>query len=64
MHKNMPATTWQTWVHVFNFFTCLLDRGGSKSTFLAYSLISSSHLEASSKSCVTIMTILPFLDNL
>lgn len=34
------------------------------STFLAYSLISSSHLEASSKSCVTIMTILPFLDNL
>lgn len=30
MHKNMPATTWQAWVHVFNFFTCLLDRGGSK----------------------------------
>lgn len=31
MHKNMPATTWQAWVHVFNFFTCLLDRGGSQS---------------------------------
>ena len=30
MHKNMPATTWQAWVHVFNYFTCLLDRGGSK----------------------------------
>ena len=29
MHKNMPATTWQAWVHVFNYFTCLLDRGGS-----------------------------------
>ena len=30
MHKNMPATTWQAWVHVFNYFTCLLDRGGSE----------------------------------
>ena len=30
MHKNMPATTWQALVHVFNFFTCLLDRGGSQ----------------------------------
>ena len=25
----MPATTWQARVHVFNYFTCLLDRGGS-----------------------------------
>ena len=32
MHKNMPATTWQAWVHVFNYFTCLLDRGGSHIT--------------------------------
>ena len=32
MHKNMPATTWQALVHVFNFFTCLLDRGGSDSS--------------------------------
>ena len=29
MHKNMPATTWLAWVHVFNYFTCLLDRGAS-----------------------------------
>ena len=26
MHKNVPATTWQAQVHVFNYFTCLLDR--------------------------------------
>lgn len=26
----MPATTWQARVHVFNYFTCLLDRGGSE----------------------------------
>ena len=30
MHKKMPATTWLAWVHVFNYFTCLLDRGASK----------------------------------
>lgn len=29
MHKKMPATTWLAWVHVFNYFTCLLDRGAS-----------------------------------
>ena len=31
MHKKMPATTWLAWVHVFNYFTCLLDRGASVS---------------------------------
>ena len=30
MHKKMPATTWLAWVHVFNYFTCLLDRGASE----------------------------------
>ena len=30
MHKKMPATTWLAWVHVFNYFICLLDRGASK----------------------------------
>ena len=36
MHKNMPATTWQAQVHSFNYFTCLLDRGGSnKEVFIA-----------------------------
>lgn len=34
MHKNMPATTWQACVHVFNYFTCLLDRGGSNASRL------------------------------
>ena len=29
MHKKMPATTWLAWVHVFNYFICLLDRGAS-----------------------------------
>ena len=29
MHKKMPATQWLAWVHVFNYFTCLLDRGAS-----------------------------------
>lgn len=32
MHKKMPATTWLAWVHVFNYFTCLLGRGGSYSS--------------------------------
>ena len=39
MHKNMPATTWQAWVHVFNFFTCLLDRGGSKMALFSHCLV-------------------------
>ena len=36
MHKKMPATTWLAWVHVFNYFTCLLDRGASEVRLLWY----------------------------
>ena len=45
MHKNMPATTWQALVHVFNFFTCLLDRGGSPITIPKHQLIKRVYVE-------------------
>lgn len=38
MHKKMPATTWLAWVHVFNYFTCLLDRGASDEVVFTFNL--------------------------
>ena len=38
MHKKMPATTWLAWVHVFNYFICLLDRGASEASNVFFAL--------------------------
>ena len=41
----MPATTWQARVHVFNYFTCLLDRGGSIAATFDESIINHKYIE-------------------
>lgn len=46
MHKKMPATTWLAWVHVFNYFTCLLDRGASHERHVVFSIVYVLHREA------------------